>query len=113
MSKKEDLEKKKKIQVLKQKDQEAAHAKATQDLKTKSTSQLVDEAEGRWEKSYGRKFTPQEKQDAIDEIETGKKYGDVSPLMSKGNFNRNSEKRWENTGITQDDADRIRKQKKR
>lgn len=112
MSKKEELEKKKKIEALKQRRQEAIDEKRKNDLETKSTPELINEAESRWKKSSGRGFTPEERQGARTEIETGKKYKDISPLMSKGNFNRNTPKDgWGDTGITQDEQDRKKKRK--
>lgn len=101
MSKKEELEKKKKVEALRKREQEA-----------KSTDELVNQSEASWKKSHGRGFTPEERQDARKEIEVGKKYKDVSPIMSKGNFNRNTPKEnYGNTGITQDDVDRRKKKK--
>lgn len=48
--------------------------------------------------------------DAQTERNVGKKYKDISPVMGKGSFNRNTPKdNWGNTGITQDEVDRKRK----
>ena len=84
----------------------SADEKRRRDLKTKSTSQLMQEAEGRWKKSFGRGYTPKERQGAWEEITTGKKYGDVSPIR-RGNFNQYTPKKSASTStLTQDDADR-------
>ncbi len=107
MSKKEDLEKKKKMEILKKKSQEALDAKRARDLETKKTSQLVDEAEASWKKSFGKGFTPSQKEDARMEIEVGKKYKDVSPIVAKGGFNTYTPKDIAKTPtLTQADTDR-------
>ena len=89
MSKKEDLEKEKKLKKLK----EAEKAATTT---AKRTANLISD----------------EERDAAMEKSVGEKYKDVSPVMSKGVFTVNSPKNAENTGITQDDVDRIKRKKK-
>lgn len=50
--------------------------------------------------------------DAQTERNVGKKYKDISPVMGKGSFNRNTPKdNWGNIGITQDEVDRRKKKK--
>lgn len=114
MSKKEDLIKAKKIRDLGNRSDLTEDEKRKRELETKSVSKLMDEAETRWKKDFGRGYTAEERKGAYEEITTGKKYKDISPITAKGDFNRNTPKdNWGNTGITQDDVDRIRKQKKK
>jgi len=106
VSKKKDLEKEKKIQKLKAKAEEVRE----------SAGQMQDESEKRFKKLTGREMNPEERKDAWLENQTAARYpeGGVSPIYAKGNFSRTTPKdHFGNTGITQDDSDRIAKKKKK
>ena len=107
MSKKENLEKKKKLQKLKSRAEEVK----------KSASQMQDESERRFKKLTGREMNPEERKDAWLENQTAARYdeeGAVSPIYAKGKFSSTTPKdHFGNTGITQDDSDRIAKKKKK
>ena len=101
MSKKENLEKKKKLQKLKSRAEEVK----------KSAGQMMDEAESRWKKDFGRKYTSEERKDAWREVQTRKRYEDVgvSPIYGQNTspnaFSRNSKDLDEKFGsrLTEDD----------
>lgn len=90
MSKKEDLEKKKKIEVLKQRREEA-----------------MKEAGVRTARAMGR--TTAEK-DAYQENQVGQKYKDVSPIMAKGVFTSATPKK-QDSNLTQAELDRKKKRR--
>lgn len=108
MSKKEDLEKKKKVEQLKAKAEKVK----------KSAAQMQRDSEQRFEKAMGRKMNAEERKDAWLENQTAKRYEDVgvSPIYSKGNFSRKSKMLDEKYGnrLTEDDiVPSISKRKKR
>lgn len=106
MSKKENLEKKKKLQKLKSRAEEVK----------KSAGQMQDESEQRFKKLTGREMNPEERKDAWLENQAAARYpeGGVSPIYAKGKFSSTTPKdHFGNTGITQDDSDRIAKKKKK